>query len=79
MSGSQTLETMNVTFNYTELGTVIAQGHVISNQESRETVAGTSASITVSSVTTLNSTFSNTAVSNLNSHHGQGWVQIWMG
>jgi len=59
MSGSQTLETMNVTFNYTELGTVIAQGHVISNQESRETVAGTSASITVSSVTTLNSTFSN--------------------
>jgi len=29
----------------------------ISNQQSRETVVGTSASITVSSVTTLNSTF----------------------
>ena len=31
----------------------------ISNQQSRETVAGTSASITVSSVTTLNNTFKN--------------------
>jgi len=29
----------------------------VGNQQSRETVVGTSASITVSSVTTLNSTF----------------------
>ena len=35
----------------------ILRPSVISNQQSRETVAGTSASITVSSVTTLNRTF----------------------
>jgi len=39
----------------------------ISNQQSRETVVGTSVSITVSSVTTLNSRLLSKTVSNLNS------------
>ena len=37
--------------------TSLQKRRIISNQQSRETVVGTSASITVSSVTTLNNTF----------------------
>ena len=52
---NEDLQTSEVKYSY--ITKTITERSAISNQQSRETVVGTSTSITVSSVTTLNSTF----------------------